>query len=337
MDITNKTQGLNNNNNNSNDVDITNFRVIHQIWWQGVNHPALHKYENNRVSWIHNHAIPPNEMNDSNNSVEKSSKVVKTGYEPWYYYLWDEESIQKFIETKVPTYKKLYEKLEHPIEKVNLASYLILYFYGGIFVHLDIECVQNLESQLKGVQVALVKKSKKLNPKNTFDGISNQFLASVSKHPFWLTVIREIFFVKYNSSKPPMLASKSTKVHWTTGNYILTRAYYESLETTSSRGIKIYEPSFLNLNFKSKISDILKTTFGVEQQFISKKQLEQNLIYMIDHNEHKWHQDNFILPLFYIALTIVFITTLLYIVGYRGQKPIKEVKRKERDDIMQIM
>jgi len=159
--------------------------IIHQIWYQGFSN-LPHKYIPMQKTWLLNH---PN----------------------WDYYLWDQNSILDLIESSYNSnIKSLYEKLPKMIQKIDLAKYLILYKYGGVYVDMDMESIQPLDSLVNSspysdlfvVELDIACPSNKkfclamwfVTEGKYIKGptYNNAFLASRPNHPFWIDVITKI-------------------------------------------------------------------------------------------------------------------------------------------------
>ena len=95
-------------------------KVIHQIWFQGKENIPEHLQEYHK-SWV----------------VMNPSFEVK---------VWDEKSIEsvliKFNDTDTT---HMYTNYKYMIQKIDLAKYIILYIYGGIYIDMDIKCIKPIE------------------------------------------------------------------------------------------------------------------------------------------------------------------------------------------------
>ncbi len=94
-------------------------KLIHIIWWQGINKiPDKFKYNIN--SWKINNP---------------KYKII----------LWDARSILNMIDryyyNKIILYKRM-------IQKIDYAKYLIIYKYGGCYVDIDMKCNDKLDKYL---------------------------------------------------------------------------------------------------------------------------------------------------------------------------------------------
>ena len=97
-------------------------RKLHQIWYQG-------------------HA------NISDNGKICQSTVKKINND-WDYILWDEASINKLVENDYAWFKPYFNQDTNMIQKIDLAKYLILHKYGGIYVDMDFIAITNFNKLL---------------------------------------------------------------------------------------------------------------------------------------------------------------------------------------------
>ena len=72
------------------------------------------------------------------------------------------------------------------VQKIDLAKYIIIYHYGGVYIDMDMDCVKDL--------------TKLINPKNLiiYEGL----------HPFYLSKQRNIYDLKVFLSPQSELAKK---------------------------------------------------------------------------------------------------------------------------------
>lgn len=135
-------------------------KLIHIIWWQGINKiPDKFKYNVN--SWKINNP---------------KYKII----------LWDERSIldmiAKYNYNKIFLYKRM-------IQKIDYAKYLIMYKYGGCYVDIDMKCNDKLDIYLdqNKINVSLFYFTKiKIYPL-----INNGFIACNKNNSEIMTIINE--------------------------------------------------------------------------------------------------------------------------------------------------
>lgn len=88
----------------------------------------------------------------------------------------------------IAKYQRYWETLPHHIEKCDMARFIILYLFGGIYVDLDFMCFKNL-SPLLDREILLV--CEPVEHSEMFQDditcrICNGFIGSVPRHQFWL-------------------------------------------------------------------------------------------------------------------------------------------------------
>jgi hypothetical protein len=91
--------------------------MIHQIWLQGIQ------------------KIPPQYLS-SHHEWGRLHPLIK---------LWDEAQLREHILPVVdPVWACTFDHLPLCIQKVDMAKYMILYVYGGVYVDLDVACLGNV-------------------------------------------------------------------------------------------------------------------------------------------------------------------------------------------------
>ena len=100
-------------------------KIIHQIWFQGEEHIPEH------LKVFHQHWI------EKNPTFE-----VK---------VWDEttigEEVAAYPDEEV---RNMYANYRYMIQKIDLAKYIILYKHGGIYMDIDMDCIQGITDEFLG-------------------------------------------------------------------------------------------------------------------------------------------------------------------------------------------
>jgi len=159
-------------------------KIIHQIWYQGYD-KLPEKYHHMQQSWreLHPH---------------------------WTYYLWDREKIEQLIVESYPDVYNTYTKLPQMIQKIDLAKYVILHKYGGVYVDMDMKSLKCLDylfiqypdkdlfvteldigctSTSKWCLAMWVATEGKYAKGHVYN---NAFFASIPEHKFWKDVFAEV-------------------------------------------------------------------------------------------------------------------------------------------------
>lgn len=181
-------------------------KVIHQIWFQGKSSipPDLIEYHN---SWIH--------------------------YNPDYNVIvWDKTKIESLIDTCEPWIKETYYSYDKMIQKIDFAKYVILYNHGGIYMDMDIKCLQSLNNTpylhesdvlLSEMPAHKIQKVVGYAYGLPYDKpiINNGTIFCVKQHPIMLNTLKEA-----HAKKDAYNFNNGIHVFITTGPFCLSSAYY---------------------------------------------------------------------------------------------------------------
>lgn len=177
-------------------------KIIHQIWWQGEN-KVPDTYPDYRHTWKENH-------------------------KDFKYMFWDEKKIKNLI-NKYPQYKKMFYSMPKMIHKIDMAKYIILHHYGGLYVDMDSECFKSIEDILFKNEIMLVQINVNLMEKVIAYGqltgvvLQNGVMGGKKGHNFWLhclDTMKKVDFKKY------IYETDLKYTFRTTGPGLLTSAYY---------------------------------------------------------------------------------------------------------------
>lgn len=158
--------------------------IIHQIWYQGADQ-IPDKYKKYQESWKRNHPS-------------------------WQYRLWDQQQIEDLVKTTDALSQEVYSILPHMIQKIDLAKYLILQRYGGVYADMDMESLRPLDELLEkypNKKVFISEVDVKCPDHNEFcitmwiisrgkystgPYYNNGVLISIKGHPIWSEVLKDV-------------------------------------------------------------------------------------------------------------------------------------------------
>ena len=63
----------------------------------------------------------------------------------WNYMFFDDNEIVTFVKTKMPEYYTTFVQLKHKIQQLDFFRYLVIYYYGGVYLDLDVELTLTLD------------------------------------------------------------------------------------------------------------------------------------------------------------------------------------------------
>ncbi|HYH23441.1 MAG TPA: glycosyltransferase [Azospirillum sp.] len=144
-----------------------------------------------------------------------------TGRNPGFAYrFWTDDDIEHFVAEEHPVLLPVFRGYADPIARIDLARYLILRRFGGVYVDLDFECLRPIDGLLEGRSfvVGLEPEEHGRLAKAAERGLARilcpSFLASVPGHPFWDHLLSRL-----------IEARSSADVLDATGPFLLTRAH----------------------------------------------------------------------------------------------------------------
>lgn len=182
-------------------------KIIHQIWLQGED------------------KIPP-ELSEH----YASCKRINNDFE---HIFWDETKIKKlFKDTYNDKYTELYDSYKHFAQKADLARYVILYTYGGIYLDMDTLCKKNLSIFLNHNFFTTIYGDYYYK---IYKRYHNAVIGSKPKHPVFLVMFKNIYARR----------KYSNMITYSTG----TRLFYDSVQEylkNNPNDITLIDPKYLN-------------------------------------------------------------------------------------------
>jgi mannosyltransferase OCH1-like enzyme len=135
------------------------------------------------------------------------------------YRFWTDDDNRAFVAQAFPEFLAIYDGYRHPVSRADLARYLVVCHFGGVYADLDCESLKPLDDLLAGQKLVfgLEPPSHLKRPAVASRGfariVCNALFASVPSHPFWRHLL------------PLLVASKDEgNVLECTGPFALTRA-----------------------------------------------------------------------------------------------------------------
>ena len=116
----------------------------------------------------------------------------------WNYMFFNDNEIERFIDEKMPEYKSIYTNLVYKIQKIDFFRYLAVYYYGGVYLDLDILLHDDLDSIMENPEVCKFPveidniKDTVITRHNFHSLIGNYAFYAPAKHPFLKKIIDNI-------------------------------------------------------------------------------------------------------------------------------------------------
>ena len=174
---------------------------------------------------------------------------IKDLHPDYNYMFYNDEDIEKFMNTNFPHLLSLYNNFKYNIQRIDLFRLLVIYKYGGFYFDIDVEIIKPLDELLDNNLIFPVEFSrdalenihsnipKKLYSSYTIidDNIGQYGFASEPNNDFLMFYISNIenhrIPIEYilNDNKYDILSGeqKQEYVCCTTGPRLLTLIYYE--------------------------------------------------------------------------------------------------------------
>ena len=221
-------------------------KLIHQIWFQGEEQ------------------IPPNLL-----------EYHKTWFQlnPDYTVLvWDQKKIENLVNEQETWIKETYFYYKKMIQKIDFAKYVILYTYGGIYMDMDVKCLQSLNKTPAIADSDLV-----LSEMTTYffqkialdvilakhiqsDYINNGTIMCVPKNELMLLTMKE---AKNRKDLPDFF--NAFHIFYTTGPLCLTISYHKMDQAAYKITVldKTYFENCNTLDVKNKTCQIPEHALGI--------------------------------------------------------------------------
>jgi len=162
----------------------------------------------------------PSEFPDILSDLPKS---WKREHPTWEYYLWEHKKIQNFLSNNFSQFIPIYNSFHYNKQRWELLRYLILYHFGGLYVDMDYECLQPIDSLLENHLCCLgLEPAEHADRFGKQDLIGNAMLATVPHYPFFKQIIEKISLTVDNRQRVG-----TWLISQTTGIEMLNKVYEE--------------------------------------------------------------------------------------------------------------
>ena len=79
---------------------------------------------------------------------QESPRLWQQHHPHWEYRLWNRAEVLELLDSHFPDYRELWDSLPYLVAKVDMARYLILLVYGGVYSDHDVLCQRPLDELL---------------------------------------------------------------------------------------------------------------------------------------------------------------------------------------------
>ncbi|KJZ76631.1 hypothetical protein HIM_03967 [Hirsutella minnesotensis 3608] len=134
---------------------------------------------------------------------EKWSNTCRKQHEGWEWVIWTDEDNLALVRKHFPWLETLYHDLPGEIYRADLARYLYMYIYGGVYADLDTDCLRPTEDLQDSYDVLFDDNGPKPAKDTAIFGrmgidpsfahsIPNAWMASTPGHPFFLSFLQSL-------------------------------------------------------------------------------------------------------------------------------------------------
>lgn len=219
----------------------------------------------------------------------------------YFYYVWNRQYAREFVKKKFPEYLDMYDSYPYDIQRIDVLRYFLLYEYGGFYTDMDMECLRSISE----IQKKFPKDIYFIETPNKVFGlnISNMFLYSKKKHPFW----KRVFIELEKNKDSPWYYTKHLTVMCTTGPLFLDKVFSRCMYRLS---LNTYPVNLFNPKGLLHEGEIFKPT---------------KEIYTIHWGEGSWESGDstffiFIYKNLKLLVVVIFILLLPLILSYFKSK-----------------
>ena len=144
------------------------------------------------------------------------SKSIKHHNPDYSHIITDDKYNKDFVASYFPWFLARYESYPREIQRVDAFRYFYLFYYGGFYMDLDVECLQSLDRYLNVGDIVFGR----MGPDPNFShSIPNAIMAARPRQEFWLFVFSALLQEK-NLDAPPELTTgpaflKNSVDNWT--------------------------------------------------------------------------------------------------------------------------
>ncbi|GHT10499.1 hypothetical protein FACS189426_10800 [Bacteroidia bacterium] len=148
------------------------------------------------------------------------AETWKQFHPDWEYRFWNKPAIDEFLVSKFPDFIPYYRNFSFNVQRWDAIRYLILYYYGGLYVDLDYECLQSLDLLLVGHTCCMGMEptvNSVIHSQPLI--IGNALMASTPGHNYFKSIIQEM--KDYQGA----YRDDADRVMKSTGPFMVTRVY----------------------------------------------------------------------------------------------------------------
>jgi len=178
---------------------------------------------------------------------------IKNMNPTWNYMFFDDDDIINFMKNTAPEYFETFCNLKEKIQQIDFFRYVAIYYYGGIYLDLDIDIIHPFDD------IKMEKCMFPIEVKNAGDEIlkshgiplvGNYAFYAPKGHPFLKKIIDNIVIQRLpddiieNAQKNHTDDSRDVYVYYRTGPILVSQSYLDFVTSNEANsGISLIEPN----------------------------------------------------------------------------------------------
>lgn len=124
------------------------------------------------------------ENTEPNDLYKLFDQNLKKHHSDWQFEEWNETRIENFVKEQYPKFWPIYSSYDVVIKKHDAARYLILDYYGGVFIQHSMSALKNFSPLFENMTFVASYHNNWL--------IGNAFFASTAHHPILESIIKKM-------------------------------------------------------------------------------------------------------------------------------------------------
>lgn len=140
------------------------------------------------------------EINPLPKQLQIYSDTWKKNHLTWDYIFWSNALNRKLVQESYSWFLDVYDELPTELMKSDVALYMYMHKFGGVYVDLNMESIKPLDDFLLGESLILGQVGAHITV-NYDHSIPNAFIASIPNHSFWIYCLLDIMYSLNSSLK----------------------------------------------------------------------------------------------------------------------------------------
>jgi mannosyltransferase OCH1-like enzyme len=185
------------------------------------------------------------------NLLNYIEKIIRTNPNCNYIFF-DDNDIDEFMKSTTPEYYECFCNLSEKIQQIDFFRYVAIYYYGGIYLDLDIDIVcsfDDIDMNKCIFPIELKHQSDDFLTKYNLPSLGNYAFYAPKRHPFIKMVIDNILNQRISDEIIEEAARnhgdtpRDVRIYYTTGPILISQTYYDYTSINNDDSVVLIEPT----------------------------------------------------------------------------------------------